>query len=214
MQLTILEGLVQRIVFYGCELFTGQMKKGGNYAAINPVYSICLLDGILWKDETQVHHAFRLADRESGRVLDGILEIHTLELARYNLAESDLKTASILDCWLFWFLHAHEYEPEELLKLLPQQAIQQATQTLAEIAQITEDKAMYDAREKAIRDRQWQLNSAFREGKLQGEVKLIRTLQEILCVPVSEEQELRGIKLEQLEAMTSSLQEKLRNRPV
>ena len=129
----------------------------------------------------------------------------------------------MLDCWLFWFLHAHEYEPEALLTLFPQHAIQQATQTITRIAQITEDKAMYDAREKAIRDQQWILNSVNRayqkgeregeiKGETKGEIKLIRALQGILGVPVTEEQDLRAMTLEQLEALTSSLQEKLRNR--
>jgi hypothetical protein len=118
----------------------------------------------------------------------------------------------MLDCWLYWLLHAHEYEPAALLKLLPQPAIRQATETLARIAEISEDKAMYDAREKAIRDRKWELNGAFREGEIKGEIKLIRTLQAILDIPVGEEQNLRAMTLEQLEALTSSLQEKLRSR--
>jgi predicted transposase YdaD len=91
---------------------------------------------------------------------------------------------------------------------------------------------MYDAREKALRDQQWQLNSAFREGqekgeregreqgeregriegKIEGEIKLIRTLQGILRMPLSPEQELHAMTLEQLEAITSRLQEQLRNR--
>ena len=101
---------------------------------------------------------------------------------------------------------------------------------------------MDDAREKAIRDRNWALNAARREGEIKGEMKgriegkiegeikgkiegkiegeikgkieLIRTLQGILNVPVSEEQDLCGMTLEQLEALTSSLQQKLRSRPV
>ena len=123
----------------------------------------------------------------------------------------------MLDRWLYWLLHAQEYEPAALLELLPQPAIRQATETLARISQKSEDKTMYDAREKAIRDRQWQLNAALREGEIKGEIKgkieLIRTLQGILCVPLSEEHDLRGMTLEQLEALTSSLQEKLRGRP-
>ncbi len=79
---------------------------------------------------------------------------------------------------------------------------------------------MYDAREKAIRDRKWELSAAFREGqregevkgKIEGEIKLIRTLQGILDIPVSEGKDLRAMTLEQLEALTSSLQERLRNR--
>ncbi len=69
MQLAIFAGLVQRIVFYGCELYAGQLKAGDNYAGLHPVYSICLVNGILWPEATRVHHAFRLADEESGRVL-------------------------------------------------------------------------------------------------------------------------------------------------
>ncbi len=141
-QLTTYEGLVQRFVFYGCELYAGQVKSGEDYETVNPVYTIWLINGVLWPDATRVHHAFRLTDRESGRVLEETLEIHTLELARYNVTESELRSAGELDCWLFWLLHAHEYEPAALAELLPQPAIWQATETLFRIAQVTEDKAM------------------------------------------------------------------------
>jgi hypothetical protein len=125
-----------------------------------------------------------------------------------------------LDCWLFWLLHAHEYDPQELAKLLPQPAIRQATATLTRIAQATEDKAMYDAREKSIRDRKWELGATYREGeregeikgKIEGEIKMIRILQGLLHAPLSEERDLRSLTLEQLQAMTGDLQEKLRKR--
>ena len=246
MQLAIFAGLVQRIVFYGCELYAGQLKAGDHYAGLHPVYSICFVNGVLWSDASRVHHAFRLAEEESGRVLQGTLEIHTLELGRYNLRESELSSASTLDCWLYRLLHAHEFEPAALLELLPEPAIRLnrneqyrkwfaafpsrtaaacwprtafaiawsylAAETLARISQISEDKAMYDAREKAIRDRKWESNAAFREGEVKGKIELIRTLQGILQTSVNEEQELRAMTLEQLESLTSSLQEQLRNR--
>ena len=228
MQLTIFDGLVERIVYYGCELYADQLKNGDDYRNAHPVFSICLVNGILWKDARKVHHAFRLTDGESGQVLQETLEIHTLELGRYNLRESDLKTANMLDCWLYWLLHAHEYEAEALMKLLPQQPIRQATQTIVSIAQVTEDKTMYDAREKALRDYQWAMNSARREGlikgkiegklegEIEGEIKVrietIQMLQGLGCVPVSEEQDLRILTLEQLQSLTNDLREKLRNR--
>jgi predicted transposase/invertase (TIGR01784 family) len=216
MQLDVFLGLVQRLVFYTCEMYAGQLKAGQEYSQLRPVYTICLLNEILWEDGTRGHHAFRLTDRESGRVLDGTFEIHTVELPRYTLREADLKTASLLECWVFWFLHAHEYEAEELLKLFPQAAIRQAAKALIQIAQKTENKAMYDSREKAIRDRQWATSAARQEGKIEGkiegEIKLVRTLQGILNVPPSEEADLRAMTLEQLESLTSGLQEKARNR--
>lgn len=106
MQLSAHSGLVKRIVFYGCEVYAGQLKAGDDYSELKPVYSICLLLGQLWDDSPKVHHAFRLVDRDSGRLLHETLEIHTLELGWYNLKESDLETASLLDRWLYWLLHA------------------------------------------------------------------------------------------------------------
>ncbi len=84
-----------------------------------------------------MHHTFRFMDRDSSRVLDETLEIHTLEFGCYNLRESDLGTASLLDLWLYWLLHAHEYDSKSLAGLFPQPAFQQATDTITRIAEIT-----------------------------------------------------------------------------
>ena len=39
---------------------------------------------------------------------------HTLELGWYNLQESELETASLLDRLLYWLLHAHQYDAQTL----------------------------------------------------------------------------------------------------
>jgi len=232
MQLAVSASLVQRIVYYGCELYTDQLREGVEYSGLRPVYSIWLINGILWPDATQVHHAFRLTDARSGRVLCKTLEIHTIELERYNIRESELAGGDMLGCWLFWLKHAHEYEAAALGRVFPQPAIRQATETLRRIAEITEDKTMYDAREKAIRDRKWEIDSAKREGKIEGKIEgkvegkiegereglikgkiqMVHMLQRLLYEPLSQEPDLRAMSLDQLDALAGSLQEKLRNR--
>jgi predicted transposase/invertase (TIGR01784 family) len=208
------------------------LRSGNGYSSLKPVYSICLVDGLIWKDAAPVHQRFQLCDLASGRVLENTLEIHTLELARYDLTESDLPTASRLECWLFWLLHAHEYEPEDLLRLFPDAGFQQATRTIIQISEKTEDKAMYDAREKAIRDYQSEMNSAVRKarqeglqegeqkgrqegeqkGRQEGRIELIQTLQVLLQVPESTTEELSGCNDSQLIAMSEQLRSQLRNR--
>jgi predicted transposase/invertase (TIGR01784 family) len=220
MQLSTHSGLVKRIVFYGCEVYAGQLKAGDDYSVLKPVYSICLLEGQLWDDSPKVHHAFRLEDRDSGRLLGETLEIHTLELGWYNVRESELETASLLDRWLYWLLHAHQYDTKKLGSLFPQPEFQKATDSIDRIAKKTEDKTMYDTREKAIRDQQWILNAARREGReegeikgrVEGEIKLIQTLQEILGGPVSDAAVFQGRSLEQLRAMTDELRKKIQRR--
>ena len=211
-------------MFYGCELYTGELRQGDPYANLPPVYGIWLIDGLLWPKSNQFHHAFRLTDAASGRVLDDTLAIHTIELPKYNTAYSDLASGDMLGQWLYWLRHAKDYEPEGLPAAFPQPAIRRASETLIRIAQISEDKAMYDRRERAIRDRQWELDSAEGkskarrvdkgkvEGKIEGKIDTIRMLQGLLYLPLSDEQELRAMGLEQLELLASGLQEKLRSR--
>jgi predicted transposase/invertase (TIGR01784 family) len=213
--------LRREIVFYGCEVYAGQLKAGDDYSVLKPVYSICLLEGQLWDDFPKVNHAFRLEDRDSGRLLVETLEIHTLELGWYNLQESELETASLLDHWLFWLLHAHQYDAKKLGSLFPQPEFQRATDSIDRIAKRTEDKAMYDTREKAIRDQQWILNAARREGREEGEIKgreegelfgKIRMLQNLLSLPQSTDKELHPRSRTELETLATELQAQLRKR--
>ena len=176
-----------------------------------------------------MHHAFRLVDRDSGRLLLDTLEIHTLELGWYNLQESELETASLLDRWLYWLLHADQYDAQTLGSLFSQPEFQKATDSIDRIAKKTEDKAMYDTREKAIRDQQWILNAARREGREEGREEgleegreegreegelfgKIRMLQNLLSLPQSTDKELQPKSRNELETLATELQTQLRKR--
>ena len=80
MQLSVHPGLVERMVYYGCEVYTDQLRKGDGFSELNPVFSICILNGVLWRENPKVHHRFRMTDQETGRVLSDTIEIHMLEL--------------------------------------------------------------------------------------------------------------------------------------
>lgn len=83
---------------------------------------------------------------------------------------------------------------------------------------------MYDATEKARRDRQWALNAKMTEGKiegkiegklegkLEGEIKLIRTLEVLLGREPTDESLLKAQKLEELQKVSNELQTQLRSR--
>ncbi len=75
---------------------------------------------------------------------------------------------------------------------------------------------MVDAREKAIRDQQWALNAAHREGeikgKIEGKIELIRTLEGILGLALSNVEDLQKLDLEALQMRTSNLQDRARDR--
>ncbi len=152
------------------------------------------------------------------------MAIHTLELPKYNLKYSDVRSDDLLGCWLYWLRHAPDYDADALRVAFPQPALRRASEALIRIAQISEDKAMYDAREKAIRDHNWMLNAARKEGedkgrievkiegKIEGKIEMVRMLQGLLYMPLTDEKELLAMSLVQLDALTAGLQEKLRSR--
>ena len=219
-QIVVQSSFAQRAVFYACEAYTDQLRVGQGYCDLKATYSICLLMRNLWEDD-QLHHQFRLVDRESGRVLEDSIEIHTVELAKYNGGSSDVSNASVLEQWAYWIKKSSEHTVEELRELLPGLEFLRATVELNAIREITEEKQMYDAREKASLDIQSNLIDARREGieigeergEKRGKLKAsIQIYEGLLGDAVTSDSDLSNRSIEALESMVTQLQKRLRDR--
>jgi predicted transposase/invertase (TIGR01784 family) len=217
MQISVYPGLVQRLTYYVCSIHVDQLSKGGNYASLSPSISICLLSQILFPGTRQAHHRFEMRDWESGRKLENAIEVHTVELTKYNLTEESISQANKLEQWAFLLLRAQDYDAATLRRLLPGLEFETAIETIEIISEKTEDKQMYDQREKAQRDYEWALSGARDEGREEGreEGKVagkIQLLQELLGDTPSSDVELHGLSPEALSAQLTILQQRLRDR--
>ena len=233
MQVTVLAGLLKRLVYYACSLYANQLQSGGDYADLRPAISICLLRNVLFRDSDVPHHRFRLVDDAQGRVLEETVEVHTVELTKYNVDEQSLANASAIEKWVFFLLYADQYEPERLRELLAEEPFQRAISATEAIAGRTEDRTMYDQREKAQRDYQWALESARREGLEKGLEKgreeglekglekglergalvgKIQLLEQLLGAASNATESLPRRSTEELTTLLSNLQQRLRSR--
>jgi flagellar biosynthesis/type III secretory pathway protein FliH len=149
------------------------------------------------------------------------VEVHTLELTKYNLQEATISSAPAIEQWAFFFLFADRYEPERLRELLPGVEFQQAISVVEAIAAKTEDRMMYDQRLKAQRDYQWGLDSARQEGMEKGReegrkegeaIGKIQLLQELLGDESSSNASLHERPIGELSTMLADLQQRLRSR--
>jgi len=234
MQLSSTEALPQRMTFYGCTLYSQQLGRGDSYVELSPVYVICLLDDIHWKETSSRHHRFRLHDSQTGLTLEETLEIHFLELPKYNEREVELNQATEVQRWVYLLRHAKDYETERLRELFPEPEYQLVIDTLEEINMRTDYKDIYEAREKARLDEIWRITAAERRGMAKGreegrqegreegreegrqEGKLagrVQTYQEMLMESVSSDEELQLLTAEELSSMLLELQRRLRERP-
>ena len=103
-----------------------------------------------------------------------------------------MSPSNVLEQWCYWIKYSREHSQQELQTLLPELAFLKATRELVGICERTEERQMYDSREKAALDFQSGLIDAKEEGREEGEIKLIRTLQEILGEPLTEEADFAG----------------------
>ena len=148
-------------------------------------------------------------------------EVNTVELSKYNLAVSVISASPTIEQWAFFLLHAHSYEAGELRGLLPAIPFQQAIDVIETIAQKSEDRTMYDQREKAQRDYDWAISSARQEGVEQGIEKgveqgslagRIQMLQILLGEAETSTNELTARGASELENLLADLQSRLRQR--
>jgi predicted transposase/invertase (TIGR01784 family) len=223
-QMVVPASFGKRAVYYACRSYQDQLSIGCGYADLKATYSVCILMRDLWKDSgaqnTQIHHRFRLVDEFSGRTIPDTIEIHTVELSKYNGSVETVQHASPLEQWCYWIKNSNDHTLDELRSLLPDLAFLRATNELKAIQEIAEERTMYDTREKAIRDHDSNLIDARREGKLEGEIqgeikgeiRLIRTLEELLGTPPADESRLQCMQLAELQSLTSQLRSMLRSR--
>ena len=229
MQVAVFSGLLQRLAYYACRVYLEQLEAGQNYADLRQAISICLLRQVLFAHSPAPHHHFRLVDTKQGMELPEAIEVHTVELPKYNVDVQSLSKATPIERWVFFFLYADQYEPEQLRELLPDAEFQQAVTVIEAIAAKTEDRNMYDDREKAQRDYLWAMEGARKEGIEVGMEKgiekgreegreegvvagKIQLFQELLGEESSTTDSLLQRSMDELSSMLSDLQQRLRSR--
>jgi predicted transposase/invertase (TIGR01784 family) len=96
MQSKALGWLPQRIAYYNASLFVDQLGEGEHYQSLLPAISICFLKEPLFPEVVEPHLRFLLSDCEHRVRLSDSLEIHTIELPKYNYERQPVSAASPL----------------------------------------------------------------------------------------------------------------------
>jgi predicted transposase/invertase (TIGR01784 family) len=225
MQVDHRSGLRKRLIYYACNMFVDQLEVGKSYERAQPAISICFVRQEMFPESRTGHRVFRMRDIDSGMELSDALEIHIIELAKYNLNKEELGSCAELERWVYLMLHSQDHSAEELRSLLPGEGFGRAIDILSMIASKTEDKQMYDQREKALRDYEWAISGALSEGREEGreEGKIagyevgklageIQVLQKLLGESVSPDSELFPLSMKSLSEQRNELQLRIRNR--
>ena len=181
MQTSLPTGIQQRLTYYAACLYVEQLTEGEDYPALRPAISICVLDATMFPGLSDLHLDFRLRDCRHGETLTDDLQIHTIELPKYDGPADNEKISDPFDEWLYFLRFASTSTAEELTARLADQGFTEATGVLEMIAKTPTQRMLYEARLKFQRDERARLTYAEQKGREEGEqIGRIRLLQQLL----------------------------------
>lgn len=160
--------LRQRIPYYNASLFVDQLGEGEHYQTLLPAISICFLKEPLFPEVAAPHLRFMLCDCKHGVRLSESLQIHTIELPKYNYQGLPLAAAAPLVQWAFFLDRAGGLEALELKHLLPGSEYAKATEVMETIARTPQERQLYESRRKAEMDYRAGLDEALALGLEKG----------------------------------------------
>jgi predicted transposase/invertase (TIGR01784 family) len=199
----------KRLLYYWSRGYSSQMTEGQRYELLQPCYSICFLNATLFDDDDFYHHTFRVRDDEHGILLCPDLEMHVIELSKFNVPVEQVKTQ--LERWCYFFKHGASLDLASLPATLDDPVIRKAVEVLVAISQNERERQWALERQRAERDAANILETAqvAQEQLKRGLEDLRGTLEELRGV----REELRGVreeaKLAQEEAKLAQEEAKL-----
>jgi len=157
----------QRALYYWSRLYTSQLQEGDAFVDLKKTISINVLNFDYFDEEPTYHNVFKVLHAESHKSYFEDLELHFIELHKFDDEVSHIKTT--LDRWVKFLKKAHHYDkatfPAEL-KVEP--AIEKAFFSLNTLSLDKEEREIYEARLKWLRDEDAALQKAHEKGIEQG----------------------------------------------
>ena len=166
MQMLFYEYWDARVLFYLGKMFTEQLKEGDPYDSLKKCIHVSILN-FSWFDDEDCCHTIHLFDDEKKILFSELLEIQFLELTKLP---SETPSEPVLLRWMRFFHCKNRKEFEHMAKT--DKHVEIAYQELIRLSADEKKRLAYEARQKAIRDFNSQVQSyreaGFRDGQLQG----------------------------------------------
>jgi len=197
-----------RMLYYWAGNYRKQLRESDAFTRLRPAYTICLLNQKLFPQVDDYHLVFGLYNLEHQIRFSDHMEIHVLECPKFTRGLHELRDER--DEWMYFLVHAEQMDPESLPEPFREPIYQR---TAKELLMLTKDEVLrerYEARQMAIRDAISQLEEARDDGRQEGLergvlLERVRFSQQILNRPVTPDDELQTLYIEQIRELAEQL---------
>lgn len=164
-QLSNKGNMIHRTLFYWSRLFTEKFKRKENYRKLKRTIAINILGYRQFRNSDALHHVYQLYDTKNKEHLTDLMEIHFLEVPKFNSSEADFSNP--LNRWLLSF----EEEPDlrKLKEVVDMDGhIREVESILEELNKDDAVRHTYLTRQEELLDYYSSLEDAMEEGKEEG----------------------------------------------
>jgi len=163
------QAFAERMTYYGCRSFGGQMYLGTKYSSLQAVIAIAVTTFEMFRQLKSIHNSFRLtAKADASVVFTDKLQMHILEAAKEKIDRiSELPPA--LGAWVNFYYHSHLKSEEDMTALLQDQpAVQQAYGKYQQFNRDERMRALDEAHQRFLNDQASDLEEARDSGRDEG----------------------------------------------
>ncbi|MEL7597471.1 MAG: Rpn family recombination-promoting nuclease/putative transposase [Clostridiaceae bacterium] len=202
-QLTNQHNMDKRTLFYWGRMFSESIAKGEDYKHLPKVITINILD-FNYIELDKFHTKFHLwEDEAKDYMLTDLVEIHFIEIPKFNeLEEKNLKEDR-LQRWLTFF--NSDISEEKLKELMEMDTdIKRVEERLEYLSSDKETIEIYKAREKSLHERANMINGAKEEGRQEGiKEGTIKTAKNLLVMGMEVEivSKATGLSIEEVKSL-------------
>ena len=191
-QLVNLQHMEKRTLYYWARMYQS-IRRGDSYQKLDRAITINLLNFTMLPQQ-KPHTVYGLYDIQSGHRLTDDLEIHFIEIPKFQV--KSIKELKRLERWMAYFSNKlSEEEMEELA--MSETAIREAMQAEHVFMQDEIERWQYEQREKAVRDYISGLDASWQEGMERGmEQATVKNLQNLMRqMDLSPQQAMEALRI-------------------
>ncbi len=157
----------QRALYYWSKLYASQLQVGDDFDDLKKTISINVLNFDYFDQEPRYHNVFKVLNIVSHKSYFEDFELHFIELNKFNEGKNAIKTT--LERWITFLKKAHRYDGIPLpSELSIEPAIEKAFHSLSVLSLDKEEREIYEARLKWLRDEDATLKKAHEKGMKRG----------------------------------------------
>ncbi|KAA2391583.1 Rpn family recombination-promoting nuclease/putative transposase [Bacillus cereus] len=201
--------MIERSLFYWSGMYYSQMTQGMKYTELRPTICINIVDFILFPEEKEFHNVNTVMNIKSKRIITKNMQLHFLEIPKVIQEWQGERMDPWEDSLARWLLLFPAHEDERLTTILEAIAMEKdpvLKKAIEDWERLSSDKEflrLYWAREKEIKDRISEIETAEEKAAKEAKIQLIQNMIKV-GVPIEKVAEAAELSVEEVNVILKS----------